>query len=101
AATSEIFSLSLHDALPISLAFFARTGGKTLYGVFQQAATEAAAICLLIGTAAPFAFLLATDGVAGHVMDFVAMLGGSAFAVLLRSEEHTSELQSRENLVCR
>ncbi|MDO5897934.1 TRAP transporter large permease [Agrobacterium sp. Azo12] len=74
---------ALAAAYTFALAYFARTGAKTLYGVFRQAATEAAAIGLLIGTAAPFAFLLATDGVAGHVMDFVAMLGGSAFAVLL------------------
>src|SRR5690606_41551378 len=34
------------------------------------------------------------------VRDFVAMLE-QAVLDLLRSEEHTSELQSRENLVCR
>src|SRR6266700_5776229 len=33
---------------------------------------------------------------AGHARDF-----GGEGAQLLRSEEHTSELQSRENLVCR
>lgn len=74
---------ALAAAYTFALAFFARTDGKALFGVFRQAATETAAIGLLIGTAAPFAFLLATDGVAGHVMDFVAALGGSAFTVLL------------------
>lgn len=74
---------ALAAAYTFSLAFFARTGGKALFATFRQAATEAAAIGLLIGTAAPFAFLLATDGIAGHVSDFVAALGGSAFAVLL------------------
>src|SRR5690606_41876604 len=34
------------------------------------------------------------EAVAGHVEDAVAVRA-------LRSEEHTSELQSRENLVCR
>src|SRR5690606_42020424 len=29
------------------------------------------------------------------------ILGGAGYRVLTRSEEHTSELQSRENLVCR
>src|SRR5690606_40170574 len=44
-----------------------------------------------------------TDGVAGvvgnHVLveQFDRLLGGA----MVRSEEHTSELQSRENLVCR
>src|SRR5690606_15480330 len=32
---------------------------------------------------------------------FWALMEGVVAAVLLRSEEHTSELQSRENLVCR
>jgi tripartite ATP-independent transporter DctM subunit len=74
---------ALAAAYTFSLTFFARTGGKALFSTFRQAATEAAAIGLLIGTAAPFAFLLATDGIAGHVSDFVAAIGGSAFAVLL------------------
>src|SRR5436309_12914590 len=57
-ATTEIYTLSLHDALPISLSArcSARCAGTTI----------------------------------------VRRSSGSA-----RSEEHTSELQSRENLVCR
>src|SRR2546427_7578069 len=63
-ATTEIYTLSLHDALPI-LAFRAQTR---------------------------------LDGLGrGHA-------GGELFeveAVAARSEEHTSELQSQSNLVCR
>src|SRR2546430_6807639 len=55
-ATTEIYTLSLHDALPISFP----TGG----GFFQH-------------------------------------FGDAAFAREGRSEEHTSELQSQSNLVCR
>ena len=56
-----------------------------LFRVFRLAGVEAAAIGLLIGTAAPFAFLLAVDDVAGLVNDLVTLLGGSAIAVLLLS----------------
>src|SRR5687768_17636583 len=59
-ATTEIYTLSLHDALPI---FTARRGSSTVYtGSSLRAAMQAA-----------------ND----------------------RSEEHTSELQSRLHLVCR
>src|SRR5690606_40311253 len=39
----------------------------------------------------------------GHARDQAAgpVLGHQAFVEVARSEEHTSELQSRENLVCR
>ncbi|WP_117192726.1 TRAP transporter large permease [Rhizobium terrae] len=65
------------------LAFHARLGWRAVGEAFRQAATEAAAIGLLIGTAAPFAFLLAVDDVAGLVSDFVTMLGGSALSVII------------------
>src|SRR5690606_42158646 len=55
------------------------------------------------------AFLLGDEG--GHQLiqcgvggdgEFLSLtFGGGIFQVLPRSEEHTSELQSRENLVCR
>src|SRR5947209_16418437 len=63
-ATSEIYTLSLHDALPI------------LYG--PRIAVAAASVFL-----------------AGHV-NHRARRG-----IPTRSEEHTSELQSRQYLVCR
>src|SRR6266478_10075538 len=65
-ATTEIYTLSLHDALPISLAGNVDVGGA---GVLEQQTHELAA---------------ALD--TGPVV---------------RSEEHTSELQSQSNLVCR
>src|SRR5258708_29914348 len=60
-ATTEIYTLSLHDALPISRSTCARASTLRMF----------AAIASL--TAVPFA----------------------------RSEEHTSELQSPDHLVCR
>src|SRR5258706_15021874 len=63
-ATTEIYTLSLHDALPILLATLKDASGK------------------VVGTATGMA-----DNVPGGKTD--------------RSEEHTSELQSLTNLVCR
>src|SRR2546429_914498 len=71
-ATTEIYTLSLHDALPIS-------GGGVLadrVAQFAMAAREALA-------------------------SGIAVNNPAAFAAALRSEEHTSELQSRLHLVCR
>src|SRR6266550_8766042 len=67
-ATTEIYTLSLHDALPISLA------GRPRHLVHETLHIDG----VLVGVdAAP--------GADRHV----------------RSEEHTSELQSRLHLVCR
>src|SRR2546427_9632789 len=73
-ATTEIYTLSLHDALPISLV---RIADK--YGVSE------------IST-------IIREG--GGRMPRFAQLGSLAIEAL-RSEEHTSELQSQSNLVCR
>lgn len=72
-------------AYTLMLAVVANPGTVPLYATFRQAATETAAIGLLIGTAGPFAFLLAVDDVAGLVSQVVSTLGGGAFAVLLLS----------------
>ena len=63
----------------------ARLGVLSLYTAFRQAAVEAAAIGLLIGTAGPFAFLLAVDDVSGLISHLTTALGGSALAVILLS----------------
>src|SRR6266480_796543 len=65
-ATTEIYTLSLHDALPISL------HSRVL---FELAFFGFAVLALLAA--------------------------GSSIAAGVRSEEHTSELQSHVNLVCR
>src|SRR2546429_5900582 len=77
-ATTEIYTLSLHDALPISLASggsgepkcrpmgFSPLGRKSFTNVWFTTATV-----------------------------------GAASTSCVRSEEHTSELQSRLHLVCR
>ena len=57
------------------LGFGARIRPRPLYEAFRQTAVEASAIALLIGTAAPFAFLLAVDDVSGLLSSLVAGFG--------------------------
>src|SRR3712207_8877451 len=80
-ATTEIYTLSLHDALPICLRIGA--GAALLH-------------CLRAVRAAEHE--LAGDHLRGRIGDRDAALGAGRG---LRSEEHTSELQSRQYLVCR
>src|SRR3712207_7915630 len=77
-ATTEIYTLSLHDALPISAA--ATVVSKYLDFFPKQTYPIRA------GTHFNTAFGLAF---------------AHDYAATLRSEEHTSELQSRQYLVCR
>src|SRR3712207_3511244 len=82
-ATTEIYTLSLHDALPIS-----------------RQATSASATA----SGTPPAIRVSTGA-------STSALASTAFAIcsarrrvtlpISRSEEHTSELQSRQYLVCR
>src|SRR3712207_7450551 len=71
-ATTEIYTLSLHDALPIS---------EAVERFRQHVLTEWDAAALYRGLA--------------------DLSRGRRREVLSRSEEHTSELQSRQYLVCR
>src|SRR2546428_12879790 len=75
-ATTEIYTLSLHDALPISRP---RADAEVL-----------AAVGGIVGV-----------GIAGDLHVGVGPGGIPAPQQLCRSEEHTSELQSRSDLVCR
>src|SRR3712207_7645165 len=76
-ATTEIYTLSLHDALPICLV------GRTTTAPRRRATTS---------TSAP-AFMGARSGLSG--------MARQSSPCTKRSEEHTSELQSRQYLVCR
>src|SRR5207249_5877715 len=89
-ATTEIYTLSLHDALPISLAHLRGDrpdgegpgGGRVTDSIID----------------ADDAFTVEWDG--SHIVihrRLPALLRGDG----ARSEEHTSELQSRFDLVCR
>ena len=80
--TTEASALAVAYALVVCL-MLRTLNGRSLASAFCQAAGEAAAIGLLIGTAAPFAFLMAVDRVSDLVTAVVTSLGGSALAVML------------------
>src|SRR5690606_41884759 len=83
--TTEIYTLSLHDALPISHRADRIAGGGLRRPLRRPVAD---------GRRAP--------GAAAAQRQRLARPPGAAGAPGAgRSEEHTSELQSRENLVCR
>src|SRR5205807_9560783 len=88
-ATTEIYTLSLHDALPILL-------------LEPRGDLERRDLCALLVRAEPPSARgplgLAADPRPGLVHGHLGSLGQR---VLRRSEEHTSELQSPCNLVCR
>src|SRR5438067_4292889 len=79
-ATTEIYTLSLHDALPISAADAHRSGGNGQDAPCDRGSDRG------FGT-------LSRRNLLGRV--------GAASGCRARSEEHTSELQSRFDLVCR
>src|SRR3712207_8864194 len=76
-ATTEIYTLSLHDALPIFLAQREHRGQVHREGV----------VPLVVGDLLQRVVAHLEGGVVDQDVD--------------RSEEHTSELQSRQYLVCR
>src|SRR5690606_40610801 len=86
---SDTYSLSLHDALPIYahlvLVLAHRHTGEAL--LHHE------------GADAPGALRLVGHGEDHEDVGLVAV--GDEHLGAVRSEEHTSELQSRENLVCR
>src|SRR2546422_7661486 len=77
-ATTEIYTLSLHDALPI----------------FSSGTCSFFAVASMIR-------ILAWCGISQSIAAVVSPLAASASCATSRSEEHTSELQSRLHLVCR
>src|SRR5207302_8401194 len=100
-ALTEFYTLSLHDALPIWMvadsSCSVRIGRCWLEGF--------ASVVTLIGKD----YLAMTFGLFNcsndHGLLVPTLCMGTRFSVglrsfRLRSEEHTSELQSRENLVC-
>src|SRR5690606_40274410 len=98
-AASRSRALSLHDALPICRTQFIAFSGVVVDDVEDY-------------------FQIGIMQVRDHLLEFADLAAGKVFgmrrekrnavvapviahAFFQRSEEHTSELQSRENLVCR
>src|SRR5690606_41272442 len=99
--TTNIYTLSLHDALPILesdriklYSLVGMTGKPNLKRgePMNTATTEPKSVKLKVAFATQPEFFCKP---AEHRDSFVLV------SELDRSEEHTSELQSRENLVCR
>src|SRR5690606_41714849 len=77
-ATPAISTLSLHDALPISLWSSEGTAAGSIHIISQTWPSGSARLRL-----------------------YMKPRSWTGLMSAVRSEEHTSELQSRENLVCR
>src|SRR2546422_5875130 len=86
-ATTEIYTLSLHDALPIS-----RGGGRALQGGPHH--RHGGRVPGVAGRHGPHLRAAGRRRAGGGGGDLRALPAA-------RSEEHTSELQSRLHLVCR
>src|SRR2546427_5764272 len=86
-ATTEIYTLSLHDALPIwvviALLLFVFLGTLQLGGSKREASRDPG-----------------TQSLRDYFRGLPELFRNRGL-ILLRSEEHTSELQSQSNLVCR
>src|SRR5690606_41278997 len=87
-ATTPIYTLSLHDALPICIQSVTEF----------QPVIDSRPIQRVMGVRITLAvdFVETSQQFEGEAMDLL-----SVNVIQARSEEHTSELQSRENLVCR
>src|SRR5690606_41628361 len=84
--TPRLYALSLHDALPIS--------PVVRDGVVYTGSSDATAVYAIDASTGERRW---KTSVPGYAWARTAM----DECMVVRSEEHTSELQSRENLVCR
>src|SRR5437016_13381863 len=84
-ATTQIYTLSLHDALPISTDSIIESQGIVILAYFDGSLTARA--------------VRQNTGSDHRVIEPAPP--DVVFRQLSRSEEHTSELQSLTNLVCR
>src|SRR5206468_5313818 len=90
-ATPEIYTLSLHDALPISFSSKPCTSSKSRRA--KRTRRDKRKSCCWPAVASTWT----RNGSPWAT----AIGGGDCWPTTRRSEEHTSELQSRSDLVCR
>src|SRR5699024_11385398 len=87
-------TLSLHDALPIC--------PDPLAKCFTPTDFATCCVCVPLRTPQPFGSIMVTLLPRGKNNSFLSLTKASCLGpVCARSEEHTSELQSRFDLVCR
>src|SRR5689334_7293050 len=98
-ATTEIYTLYLHDALPISLTRACLETGRdvVLDKPFATSVAEARELAALAQKTGRFLTVYQERRLDGDFLTLEEMISRGE----LRSEEHTSELQSQFHLVCR
>src|SRR5699024_11218675 len=92
APTTHVYPLSLHDALPISNDF------DSMRVRYIRIAT---APSIGPGASTTYAYCHPISSAMTGTILMVTSVSRNPMAVWVRSEEHTSELQSRFDLVCR
>src|SRR5690606_41790428 len=97
-ATSNLSSMSLHDALPIYS--LKKTDENSLPGIKTEMIYDASGRVVASRIDNENWNCTNYDD-RGRVQSKVIASNNSKTGKTVRSEEHTSELQSRENLVCR
>src|SRR5690606_41709447 len=96
---SHIYPLSLHDALPILQGSYLSTGQRCTASsrlIVTDAIHDAFVNALAIG-----ATNMKVGDARAPTTEMGPVVSAQQLATNERSEEHTSELQSREKLVCR
>src|SRR5690606_41482572 len=100
-ALTVFYTLSLHDALPILalgtilLPSLAKTHASKDPQAYSRLLDWGLRLCLLLVLPCALALALLAEPLTVSLFQY-----GKFSATDARSEEHTSELQSRENLVC-
>src|SRR5690606_41187552 len=97
-ASAVLYTLSLHDALPIWL--IEAHGSELVELAALEVGTPVATNSIARGLSWIRYYAGWADKVEGTITEPIGAKG-LAYSLHERSEEHTSELQSRENLVCR
>src|SRR3989475_3898547 len=102
-ATPEIYPLPLHDALPILMAAadIARKNGPTTIAITASGSPLASACHIHLAADHPEGYDRYSPMVSRLLHLLVIDVLATCVALRIRSEEHTSELQSQSNLVCR
>src|SRR5207253_11016426 len=95
--TTEIYTLSLHDALPISMSWWKNSPATT-----SSSRDFTSGKWIRCCASPEISSSSRNKGAAGAAPPYRLVIRGLFLLVLgIRSEEHTSELQSRGHLVCR
>src|SRR5262249_61504919 len=99
-APHDLYSLSLHDALPISAIVNTPTASAAAMAMPRSYAPAYAGSAMTLRPSR-FSATVACTSRPGYEMSIGVATWSLTPTAVARSEEHTSELQSLTNLVCR